>query len=229
MATGVIIGIVIGALVVLVVGAFLARPVLRSRQLRQRFGPEYDRVVEAQSGRKEAEQELTERERRFANLEIHPITATSRDRYAQNWALIQAKFVDRPSNAVDDAERLLISIMDELGYPTSDYEERLAVLSVFHVPVLTHYRDANDITGRHEISQVSTEELRVAMVHYRTLIEELLDAKPIAPKAPRSLRPAQPESTKSIRPAQPEPETRLEKSAATNGSDRPAEPAESSN
>jgi hypothetical protein len=218
MATGVIIGVLIGAVVVLVLGALLLRPMLRSRQLKQRFGPEYDRVLEDQSDRKAAEQELTERERRFADLEVHSITPTSRDRYTQNWALIQAKFVDRPSNAVDDADRLVVSIMDELGYPTSDYEERLAVLSVFHASALNHYREANDITGRHEISQVSTEELRVAMVHYRTLIEDLLDAKPIAPKAP-----------KSIRPAHPEPERQLEKPASTNGSDRPAEPAESSN
>lgn len=189
MSTGAIIGIVIGAVVVLVLAALVVRLSLQQRELRARFGPEYDRVLDDQPGRRAAVRELTERERRYAALDIQPISATSRDRYTKGWALIQSKFVDRPSDAVDEADRLVISIMQECGYPVDDFDERLAVLSVQHAPMLGHYRDANDIRDRHQESQVSTEELRTAMVHYRKLIEDLLDAKP-KPVRVRPMTPA---------------------------------------
>jgi hypothetical protein len=178
MSTGAIIGIVIAVVVVLLLGAMVLRLTLQQRELRARFGPEYDRVVEDQAGRRAALRELTERERRHAELDLQPISATSRDRYQQNWALIQSKFVDRPTSAVDDADRLVISIMEERGYPVGDIDDRLALLSVDHASVLGHYREASDIRARHAQSVVSTEELRMAMVHYRTLIEDLLEVKP---------------------------------------------------
>ncbi len=186
MSTGAIIGIVIAVVVVLLLGAMVLRLTLQQRELRARFGPEYDRVLEDQADRRAALRELSERERRHAELDLQPISATSRDRYQQNWALIQSKFVDRPTSAVDEADRLVISIMEERGYPVGDVDDRLALLSVDHASVLGHYREAYDIRARHAQSVVSTEELRMAMVHYRTLIEDLLEVKPTLtrPKRP---------------------------------------------
>jgi hypothetical protein len=178
MSTGAIVGIVIAVVVVLALAAFLVRLELRRRRLRDRFGPEYDRIREDRAGRRAAEQELTERERRHAELGIQAISPMSRDRYTKNWALIQATFVDQPSKAVDEADRLVVTIMEERGYPHVDFDERLAMLSVEHGSMLHHYRDGHDIRARHSVSQLSTEDLRTAMVHYRTLIEDLLEARP---------------------------------------------------
>lgn len=187
MSTGAIVAIVIVGIVVLALAAFLVWQELRRRQLRARFGPEYDRVREEAPGRK-AVQELTERQRRHAELGIKPISPMSRERHARHWELIQATFVDQPTKAVDEADRLVVTIMEERGYPHAPFEERLSMLSVEHGSVLHHYRAGHDIRGRHRETQLSTEELRMAMVHYRSLIEDLLEAKPqtIRPKAVES-------------------------------------------
>lgn len=190
MSTGAIVGIVIAVVVLLALAAFLVRLELRRQRLRGRFGQEYDRIREDRAGRRAAEQELTERERRHAELGIQPISPMSRDRYTKNWALIQATFVDQPSKAVDEADRLVVTIMEERGYPRADFEERLAMLSVEHGSVLQHYRDGHDIRGRHAVSQLSTEDLRTAMVHYRTLIEDLLEARPETIRPNRAAKPA---------------------------------------
>ena len=179
MSTGAVIAIIVVVLAVLAASAVLARLELRRRHLRARFGPEYERALAERQGRRAAaEQELAEREKRFAALDLRPISATSRERHAKNWALLQALFVDRPGHAVDEADRFVITVMSEAGYPTEDYRERLAVLSVRHGRVLDRYRTAHDIKERHEQSQVSTEELRSAILHYRALVEELLAAEP---------------------------------------------------
>jgi hypothetical protein len=185
MSTGAIVVIVIAGVVVLALAAFLVRLELRRRHLRERFGPEYDRIREDSAGRRAAVQELTERERRHAELGIRPISPMLRDRYTKNWALIQATFVDQPTKAVDEADRLVVTIMHERGYPRADFDERVAMLSVEHGSVLHHYRTGHGIRARHAVSQVSTEDLRTAMVHYRTLVEDLLEAREpiIKPKA----------------------------------------------
>jgi hypothetical protein len=178
MSTGAIVGIVIAVVVVLALAAFLVRLELRRRRLRNRFGEEYDRIREDRAGRRAAEQELTDRERRHAEFGINPISPMSRDRYTKNWALIQATFVDQPTKAVDEADRLVVTIMEERGYPHAGFDERLSMLSVEHGSVLHHYRNGHDIRARHAVSQLSTEDLRTAMVHYRTLVEDLLEARP---------------------------------------------------
>lgn len=177
MSTGVIIGVIVAVVIVaaLVVWLMLAR-LRRRQQLRERFGPEYDKAVDDGQNRRAAERELGEREKRHEQFDIMPLSTTARDSYAQQWALIQAQFVDRPGVAVAEADRLVIVVMGERGYPTEGYQQQLTDLSVQHASTLEHYRSAHDIKSRHDQSQVSTEELREAMVHYRSLFEDLLDA-----------------------------------------------------
>lgn len=191
-----IVGIIIAGVVVLALGFWLVRFEIRRRHLRDRFGPEYDRIREDAPGRRAAEQELTERERRHVELGIQPISTMSKDRYTKSWALIQATFVDQPTKAVDEADRLVVSIMQERGYPYADYDERVSMLSVEHGAALHHYRAGHDIRGRHADSALSTEDLRAAMVHYRTFIEDLLESRPAPAKLkvvasqPVALRPS---------------------------------------
>ena len=156
----------------------------RRRRLRQRFGPEYDRLVEAKGSRTKAEAELTERQRRVAGLDIRPLDSAARARYAENWTEVQERFVDAPQEAVMAAQRLVMTVMNERGYPTEGGDQVLADLSVDHANVLDHYRSAYAISQRAGDGAASTEDLRQAMIHYRALFEDLLGETPAATGTP---------------------------------------------
>jgi hypothetical protein len=173
--------IVILIVVVVVVVAVVAFAVAstRRRALRQRFGPEYERVVGEQNSRSAAEHELRDRERRHAELDLQPLSASSRAGYAAEWADVQTRFVDSPQEAVRSGDDLVTRLVSEIGYPTDDYDEQLATLSVEHARTLGHYRDAHDIFLRDAQGEASTEQLRQALVHYRALFDELLGDEPV--------------------------------------------------
>ncbi|MEU9192519.1 hypothetical protein [Streptomyces hundungensis] len=167
--------IIVAVAVVLIACAVAARvAMMRRRRLQERFGPEYERTVEAQDSRRAGEHELRERQERHDALDIRPLPAAVRDRYSLDWARVQEQFVDRPDDAVHDADRLVTTLMSERGYPTEGYEQQLKDLSVEHGRTLEHYRAAHDVNERSSSHQATTEELRGAMVHYRALFEELL-------------------------------------------------------
>ncbi len=176
MSTGIVIVIVVIAIVV--VGAAVAAVMSadRRRRLQQRFGPEYDRVVEERVSRREAEAELSRRERRVSELNIRPLEPSARARYLAEWATIQEQFVDAPQVAVTHAQGLVVAVMNERGYPTEDRDQVLADLSVEHASFLDHYRAASDISERATAGTCSTEDLRQAVIHYRALFQELLGA-----------------------------------------------------
>jgi hypothetical protein len=173
--------IVILVIVVVVVAALVAfaTTYTRRRALRERFGPEYERLVAEQNSRSAAEHELRERERRHAELDLHPLSESSRAGYAAEWADVQTRFVDSPQEAVRAGDELVTRLIREIGYPTENYEDQLATLSVEHARTLGHYRDAHDISLRNESGQASTEQLRQALVHYRALFDELLGDTPV--------------------------------------------------
>jgi hypothetical protein len=165
---------------ILVVAAIVAAVVYdtRRRRLRQRFGPEYDRLVEETGSRTKAEAELANRQRRVAGLDIRPLDPAARARYSQGWAAIQERFVDTPQDAVMAAQRLVMTVMKERGYPTEGGDQMLADLSVDHANVLDHYRAAYDISQRAADNAATTEDLRQAMIHYRALFQDLLGGTP---------------------------------------------------
>lgn len=172
----------ITVLVIIIVAVLLligvALMLNRRRALRQRFGPEYDRVVESAEDRRAAERELRERERRHAELELRELDPASRERYAASWEEIQVRFVDAPEQAVGEADELVTRLIAERGYPTGDYDDQLAHLSVEHARTLDHYRKAHDIHERNSRGEATTEQLRQALVHYRALFADLLGSEP---------------------------------------------------
>jgi hypothetical protein len=174
MSTTAIIVLVV-VVVVLLAAAAAARPYLRSRQLRAKFGPEYDHLVRSKGDRRTAEQELEERRRRHDRFELRPLSEESREGYLRDWAWAQEQFVDSPRGAVRRADELIGQIMRERGYPVEGTEQQIADLSVEHAKVLDNYRIAHDISTRSDDEQASTEDLRNAMRHYRTIVEDLLD------------------------------------------------------
>lgn len=174
MSTGTLLAIIIPIVVVvalLAVGISLA---MRRKRLRERFGPEYERTIGDAGGHMAGERELKARERRHDELDIKPLPSATRDRYARDWDGVQAEFVDRPEDAVHDADRLVTTLMHERGYPTEEFEQKLKDLSVEHGQTLRHYREAHEIETLSTEHKASTEQLRGAMVHYRTLFDELL-------------------------------------------------------
>jgi hypothetical protein len=146
----------------------------RSAKLKQRFGPEYDRAIIEFGGRSRAEAELTSREKRVAGLEIVPLTSADAVRFTQAWGALQGRFIDNPKGVVLDADQLVRELMAKRGYPMSDFEHRAADISVDHPGVVATYRAAQAIAARDERGEADTEELRKAVVHYRTLFDELL-------------------------------------------------------
>jgi hypothetical protein len=164
--------IVVVAVAVLGAVIWLVTQEMQRKRLQQRFGPEYDRTVEESDNPRAAQRELAERERRHKELDIRPLSASARERYAREWAQVQEKFVDEPATAVAEADRLLVALMGERGYPTEGYEQQLSDLSVRHAKTLEHYRAAH--TTQQKSDGASTEDLRDAMVRYRTVFEDLL-------------------------------------------------------
>jgi Tfp pilus assembly protein PilX len=172
MSTGAIIAIIVVILIVVALLISLSA-VRRRRRLRDRFGPEYDRAV-SEHGKREAEAELTERERRVRQLDIKPLAPTARAQYASEWSVVQEQFVDAPQAAVSGAQTLVTAVMKDRGYPTEAFDQTVADLSVEHAATLDHFRAAHDISQRATAGTASTEELRQAMIHYRALFTELL-------------------------------------------------------
>jgi hypothetical protein len=127
--------------------------------------------------RREVENDLIEREKRHAQLDIRPLDEAARARHAEAWEKVQADFVDDPGTAVAEADRLVTVVMAERGYPTEGFDQQLSDLSVRHATTVGHYRNAREVMARHTDNQASTEDLREAMVHYRALFEELLGSE----------------------------------------------------
>jgi hypothetical protein len=162
------------AVVLVVVGVILYTRGNRSAQLKQKFGPEYDRVVSQHGDPKLAENVLAERERRVSHLKLRTLPEAERDRYVHQWTFVQKQFVDDPRGAVNEADRLVTDVMNSRGYPMSEFAQRADDISVHYPETVGNYRAAHDIVLRQAKGQLTTEDLRRAMVHFRSLFDELL-------------------------------------------------------
>jgi FtsZ-interacting cell division protein ZipA len=166
--------IAIGVLAVLALGLWMWQRRRTSSRLRDHFGSEYDRTVEDEGGRRSAESELQERQRRRDELEIRELPTATRRRYLGAWQMTQARFVDNPDGAVAEADRLVTEVMSARGYPMEDFDQRAADISVDHPHLVDNYRSAHRVSRVAASGDADTEDLRRAMVHYRALFEELL-------------------------------------------------------
>jgi FtsZ-interacting cell division protein ZipA len=169
--------IVIAAVVVIVVLAIVwnAARAKRTRALQDTFGREYDRTVDQTGDRRSAERELLDRQKQHEELDIRPLSPESRDRYARRWQSTQARFVDDPKGAVAEADTLVQEVMQERGYPTKDFERRVADISIDHPDVVEKYRNAHGIAQATERGEASTEDMRHSVRHYRALFAQLLE------------------------------------------------------
>jgi hypothetical protein len=174
MSTTAVIVLVLVVAALLAIGAFIYLRQRRTTLLRSRFGPEYARIVEETGDRAKAEERLERRAERVKKYDIHPLAAETRTRYLAAWRKIQAEFVDDPKGALTHADGLLDEAMRERGYPVSEFEQSASDLSVEYPALVQDYREAHDIALRHRKGEAGTEELRQAMIHYRSLFGELV-------------------------------------------------------
>jgi hypothetical protein len=173
--------IALAVIVVTVIAAWLFFRKRRTKKLRTQFGgAEYDRAVEEGGTRRQAEAGLKERTERVESLKIRALAPGDRARFVESWSRVQARFVDGPGGAVTEADQLLGDVMSTRGYPVSDFEQRAADISVDHPLVMENYRTAHEIAVRQTRGQANTEDLRQAMIHYRTLFEELVGQPELA-------------------------------------------------
>ena len=176
--------IVLAAVVILII-AVLAVLYVRKRRsttadLRHRFGPEYERAVLAHGSERKAKAKLTDRQDRVEKLNLRELDPLERERFSKQWVSIQSRFVDSPKGAVAEADDLVSSLMKTRGYPVSDFDQRAADISVDHPRVVENYRSAHEIALRVGKDAATTEDLRTAMIHYRSLFEELVEVPLIA-------------------------------------------------
>ena len=143
-------------------------------ELARRFGPEYDRLLQEHGSATLAERELEARAKRVRKLSIKELSDSERRTFAEAWHQTQERFVDTPLIAVRSAHDLVQEVMRARGYPVEDFEQRVADLSVEHAGVVQHYRAAHSLHESNQKGQANTEELRMAMVHYRALFSDLL-------------------------------------------------------
>lgn len=165
--------VVIAAVAILVTRSANSRK--RTERLKERFGPEYERTIAEAGEQSGAEDELAARERKRDKLDIIPLSPGAREKYADSWRTVQTAFVDNPSSAVGDADRLVTQVMRDRGYPIDDFDQRAADISVDHPKVVENYRTAHSIYLLQEEGDVGTEDQREAFVHYRALFEKLLE------------------------------------------------------
>jgi hypothetical protein len=166
------------AVVVVVVGCIAAMLYMRKRRtarLLGKFGgPEYTRAIQEGGNQRRAEAKLEKRAERVESFHIRELAPADHARFVESWSRVQSRFVDSPGGAVTEADQLLGDVMLARGYPVTDFEQRAADISVDHPLVMENYRAAHAIAVRQTLGRASTEELRQAMIHYRTLFEELV-------------------------------------------------------
>jgi hypothetical protein len=167
------IAIAVVVVLAIIVIAWIVMRKRRTEALRQRFGPEYDRAVR-ERGTSAAESLLSDRAKRVEKFRIRELAHDERERFVTDWRVVQSRFVDDPNGALSDADSLVNRLMEARGYPMSHFEQRAADISVDHPRVVDNYRAAHEIALRHRRGEATTEDMRNALIYYRSLFDELL-------------------------------------------------------
>jgi hypothetical protein len=177
--------IAVVVIVALALGVWFYRRNRESQTLRSKFGPEYERLIRERGDRTKAEAELKARKERVRHLNIVPLSQQDSIWFSDQWQRVQGRFVDSPGSAVGEADRLVTELMRKRGYPTTDFENQAADLSVDYPGVVSNYRAAHEIAVHNGRGIANTEDLRQALVHYRFLFNELLETPERVPEEVR--------------------------------------------
>ncbi len=179
--------IFIAAVVIVVIMGIILGPIFARRKRSDRFhdkfgAQEYDHTVETAGNEKKAQKELNERQKHVESLNIRPLSVRERERYQVDWTTVQGKFVDQPAEATQEADHLIMEVMTLRDYPVSDFDQRAADISVNYPTLVTNYRAAREIAIKNKNHKADTEDLRHALIYYRSLFDELLKADTVVPE-----------------------------------------------
>lgn len=169
--------IILAVIVAFIIGALLGTVFSRrqrTKRLQEKFGSEYERTVRELGDSRQAESELQARLDHVKTLDIRPLSAEEVDHFTNEWRATQAEFVDEPLTALQKADRIIREVMKAKGYPVEDFEQRAADISVDYPDLVVDYRGLHLISVKGDDEEVSTEEMRQAMVHGRALFENLV-------------------------------------------------------
>jgi hypothetical protein len=180
------IGAAVIAVLVIVMLLSAASRSSRTARLREKFGSEYDYLVDEHGSRRRAEQEMLARVDESKVIKIRPLSPADADRFRREWQTIEAHFVERPAMAVSEADELIDQILRTQGYPLGNFERHVAHLSTRHPRLAEHYRAGHDVIRNHEPGSTTTEDLRQAMLHFRSLLDELLGPSDVVREVPVS-------------------------------------------
>jgi len=169
--------VIVVLIIVLSIALYMRERRKTTAGLRKRFGPEYDRAVLEHGSAHKAEAKLADRETRVETLKIRDLGVTERERFLAEWHSVQSHFVDHPKGSVIEADELVSSLMQARGYPVADFDQRAADLSVDHPRLVEYYRSAHGVAMRLAGDKASTEDLRTAMIEYRSLFDELVQGQ----------------------------------------------------
>jgi len=170
---------IVVVVIIVAIAVIVALQQQRHRRLQGRFGPEYDQTVDQAGGRRAGERELRDRVDRHDELQLRPLDADESRRFRREWEQVQAEFVDRPEHAAAEADELVEELLKQRGYPVREFDESSSLVSVDHPDLVSNYREAHRITVETGRGRANTEQLRRALVAYRSLFDELLeDAQP---------------------------------------------------
>lgn len=170
--------IVLIGVVILAIALAIWMQKRRTAALRSRFGPEYEQAIQEYGGRAGAEKALERRAERTEMYRVRPLNPEEQQNFSEAWRVTQTRFVDDPPLAIREADHLVCDVMRTKGYPMADFDRRAEDLSVDHAHVVRNYRAAHAIATK-EPGAATTEDLRQAMVYYRELFDELLEAHPV--------------------------------------------------
>jgi len=170
--------LVVALVIVLAAVAWVMYRQQRRKALRTRFGPEYSQAVRQYGNESRADEALSARERRMEKIHIRSLSHEDHQRFLEQWQAVQRDFVDDPAGSIQRADALVSDVMRARGYPMSDFEHRAEDISVDHPQVVQKFRAAHTIAARHERGEAGTEDLRQALVYYRDLFDDLLEAHP---------------------------------------------------
>lgn len=166
--------VVVALAILVVVLAVALGKRARSKALERRYGREYERTLNISGNRPQAERDLRQREEHVRKMHITELPNSAKFRYAAQWRTVQGRFVDAPREAVIHAERLLESVMHDRGYTSDSFEGRVRDLSPTYPALLESFRNAHAVALRATEKGVTTEELRRALVDYRSIFNELV-------------------------------------------------------
>ncbi len=170
-------GFVLMVVVIIAIAGYMEHRKTKTQALRNRFGPEYDRAVLDHGSSGAAEAKLAGRAARVETMKLHELGAMERERFVTEWYTVQSRFVDHPKAAVTEADDLINALLEARGYPVAGFEQRAADVSVSYPGVMENYRRAHGIAVRLGKAEASTEELRSAMIQYRSVFDGLIQAQ----------------------------------------------------